>query len=212
MARKRRQDGEAQETWPQLAKRASLRQRRLFACAACRWWWDQLGPNGRHLVEVAERLADRRATTPEDLRQAREGGWKEEVPEASPEGYALNLVSYDDAAIASAWEMSIVGWRSEPRSERETVRRRTALLREIVGPAAPPAFEPDWLSWQDGQVARLARVIYDERAFGQLPVLADALEEAGCADERILAHCRADAEHVRGCWVLDGALAQTARY
>jgi hypothetical protein len=211
MARKRRQDGDAQETWPQLARRTSLRQRRLFACAACRWWWDQLGPNGRHLVEVAERLADGRATTPEDLRQAREGGWKEEVPESSPAAHALRLVGYDDGAITSTWEMSIIGWRSVPRSERETVRRRTALLREIVGPTPPPALEPAWLSWQDGQVAKLARVIYDERTFEQLPILADALEEAGCSDERILRHCRGDGEHVRGCWVLDAALAATQR-
>src|SRR5437588_522811 len=52
----------------------------------------------------------------------------------------------------------------------------------------------------------LARAAYDERRFGDLPVLADALEEAGCTDEAILAHCRGRGPHARGCWVLDQIL------
>ncbi len=36
-----------------------------------------------------------------------------------------------------------------------------------------------------------------------MPVLADALEDAGCADADILAHCRGHGPHVRGCWVVD---------
>src|SRR5437868_4912803 len=52
----------------------------------------------------------------------------------------------------------------------------------------------------------MARVLYDERRHGELPVLADALEEAGCTDANILRHCRADAGHMHGCWVLDALL------
>jgi hypothetical protein len=52
-------------------------------------------------------------------------------------------------------------------------------------------------------VPRLARGLYEEGRFADLPVLADALEEAGCADERLLGHCRSGGAHVRGCWVLD---------
>jgi hypothetical protein len=44
---------------------------------------------------------------------------------------------------------------------------------------------------------------YDARAFDRLPLLADALEEAGCADADILAHCRSGGGHLRGCWVVD---------
>ena len=43
----------------------------------------------------------------------------------------------------------------------------------------------------------------EDREFGRLPVLADALEEAGCTTEAILSHCRQPGEHVRGCWVVD---------
>ena len=45
--------------------------------------------------------------------------------------------------------------------------------------------------------------MYEDRAFDRLPLLADALEDAGCADADILVHCRNGGEHVRGCWVVD---------
>jgi hypothetical protein len=60
-----------------------------------------------------------------------------------------------------------------------------------------------WLSWNGGTVARLARTIADEGVFDQLPVLADALEEAGCGDAAVLAHCRRPGPHSGRCWVTD---------
>jgi hypothetical protein len=36
-----------------------------------------------------------------------------------------------------------------------------------------------------------------------VPILADALEDAGCTDEAILAHCRGPGPHVQGCWLVD---------
>ena len=60
-----------------------------------------------------------------------------------------------------------------------------------------------WLAWNGGTVPRIAQAIYAERAFDRLPVLADALEDAGCANADVLAHCRSGGEHVRGCWVID---------
>jgi hypothetical protein len=59
------------------------------------------------------------------------------------------------------------------------------------------------LAWRDSTIRKLAKSIYDDRAFDRLPLLADALEEAGCTDADILAHCRGDGPHVRGCWVVD---------
>jgi hypothetical protein len=55
----------------------------------------------------------------------------------------------------------------------------------------------------------MAQTIYDERRFGDMPVLADALEESGCANDDILMHCRTPAEHARGCWVIDLLLEKT---
>jgi hypothetical protein len=66
-----------------------------------------------------------------------------------------------------------------------------------------PALDPAWFAWNYGTVAKLAAAIYNERRFADLPILADALEDAGCADAAILAHCRGGGEHARGCWVVD---------
>lgn len=86
--------------------------------------------------------------------------------------------------------------------------RQAALLRDIFGnPFRPPsAIDASWLAWKDGIVVRLAQGIYQEHAFNRLPILADSLEEAGCADPELLAHCRQQAEHARGCWLLDRLL------
>jgi hypothetical protein len=78
------------------------------------------------------------------------------------------------------------------------------LLRDVFGnPFHPASIDPAILTWNHGTVPGIARHIYDERAFGDLPILADALEDAGCTDADILGHCRAGGEHVRGCWVVE---------
>ena len=76
------------------------------------------------------------------------------------------------------------------------------LVREIFGnPFRPVGFDPAWLT---SDVTLLAQGIYEDRAFDRMPILADALQDAGCEDEQILAHCRdAALTHVRGCWVVD---------
>jgi hypothetical protein len=77
-------------------------------------------------------------------------------------------------------------------------------LRDIAGnPFRPVAFDP---RWRTGDVTGLARAIHEDRAFDRLRLLADALMDAGCADETVLAHCHSDGPHGRGCWVVDLAL------
>jgi hypothetical protein len=79
------------------------------------------------------------------------------------------------------------------------------LLRELFGPLPfrPVNLPLPILTWNDRTVPRIAEGIYAERAFGRLPILHDALLDAGCADEALLAHCRKPEGHVRGCWALD---------
>jgi hypothetical protein len=78
------------------------------------------------------------------------------------------------------------------------------VLRDIFNPfRAAAAFDPAWRDWQGGPVPRLARRIYQERRWDDMPVLAEALERAGGADADMLAHCRGPGPHVRGCWVVD---------
>ncbi|MBY0522840.1 MAG: hypothetical protein K2R98_05560 [Gemmataceae bacterium] len=78
------------------------------------------------------------------------------------------------------------------------------MVREIFGnPFRPMSVEPSCVAWCGATVGKLADVIYEERAFDRLPILADALEDAGCTDAAILEHCRGPGLHVRGCWVVD---------
>ncbi len=75
------------------------------------------------------------------------------------------------------------------------------LLRDIFGnPFRPVAFDSSWLT---STVLALATGIYAERAFDRLPILADALQDAGCDNDDILTHLRSDGPHVKGCWALD---------
>jgi hypothetical protein len=79
------------------------------------------------------------------------------------------------------------------------------FLHDIFGllPFRPVTIAPSSLVWNDGTVVTLAKAIYEGRAFDRLPILADALKEAGCNNADILAHCHQPGEHVRGCWVVD---------
>jgi hypothetical protein len=80
-------------------------------------------------------------------------------------------------------------------------RKRASRGRSRARPApAPP--------WRTADVLGLARSIYEERRFEHLPILADALEDAGCDNAEVLEHCRAGGPHVRGCFVVDCLLAR----
>jgi hypothetical protein len=63
--------------------------------------------------------------------------------------------------------------------------------------------DPAWLAWSDGVVGKLAAGCGEEGAPDRLPILADALEEAGCDDGELLGHLRGPGPHVKGCWVLN---------
>jgi hypothetical protein len=101
-----------------------------------------------------------------------------------------------------------------PRSAREALihvrnadKDRAAqahLLRDIVGnPYRTVSVDPAWRAHAGGLVATMAQQVYDERSFHLLPILADALEEAGCTDATILEHLRGPGPHARGCWLVD---------
>jgi hypothetical protein len=97
--------------------------------------------------------------------------------------------------------------RAEERTARQERRAQCALLRDLFGHLFhPAAVEPAWLEWNGGCIAAMARTIYDDRKYQDLPILADALEEAGCTMPDLLDHCRQPGEHVRGCWVIDAIL------
>jgi hypothetical protein len=196
----------------------SERKLRLAGCACCRHIWDLLTePDGRHTVEVVERYADGLATQAEivDARaRAVEAGQRVHAAHNSEWCPALS------ASIAAA-EMTVIADQvcfvlsgikraclhaarartSAPRAERVAQAR---LVRDIfANPFRPMSAAPRLAA--SGVVA-IARTIYEERHFIDMPVLGDALEEAGCTDRDILAHCRRPGDHVRGCWVVDWLL------
>lgn len=95
------------------------------------------------------------------------------------------------------------GWRPLHPEHRPVV---TGLIKDILGdPFRPePRFEP---SWRTDTVVLLAHTMYAARDFSAMPILADALQDAGCNNDDILNHCRdTSLTHVRGCWVVDSVL------
>ncbi len=75
------------------------------------------------------------------------------------------------------------------------------VVWEVVGnPFRAAHFSREW---RTDTAVSLARQMYDAREFSAMPILADALQDAGCDDEELLAHCRSDVAHVRGCWAVD---------
>ena len=88
----------------------------------------------------------------------------------------------------------------EANRAREAARQIT-VLRDVFGnPFQPVAFDP---SLRTSTAVAIAKGMYDSRDFAAMPLLADALQDAGCADDRILEHCRGREPHVKGCWVVD---------
>jgi hypothetical protein len=198
--------------------KAGQRKPRLFVVAVLRSGWQHphLSTEGRRAVDVGEGYADGMASRDElavahqdALRRAQAvGSWN--FAEHYADTYASAAAAVDPgpaffAAAAQDARGRVVG---EPATiEAELKQERSChctLLRDIFGnPFRPTRVDPAWLSWNGGTVRKLVEAIYDERAFDRMPVLADALEDAGCSERDLLAHCRGPGPHARGCWVLD---------
>jgi hypothetical protein len=172
--------------------RASERKLRLFACRYCRTVWKHI--TDRHtkgLIRLSEGKADTASSEAElsamwhaHFARGFACGGRRPTPVTV---YCSVLRQVDPAA-------------DQTRPSRS--EKAISLLREIFGnPFRPVTFDP---SWRTSDVMLLARGIYDEKAFDRMPILADALQDAGCDNDELLAHLRdATATHVRGCWALD---------
>lgn len=131
-------------------------------------------------------------------------------------GGSGNAISYCARAVDRAFSLhhrEVLGGDGRKADVAGTQGRKAiaSVFRDIFGnPFRPaPRLGRAYLTWNDDTVRKMAQAIYDTRAFDRLPLLADALEEAGRTDAAILAHCRGAGEHVRGCWVVDALLGKS---
>ncbi len=191
----------------------SDRKMRLFGCGCVRTVWTDL-PNDvlRQSIVTCERYADGDATA-DELKKAYDAangtyeGIGDIVADHSPivvtalcqpkasfpmgTGSSAGLAAVAAELAVGDWN---VGWKRAKQLHAD-------IFRCVFGnPFRPVTIDPRWLT---STVVALAAGIYAERAFDRMPILADALEDAGCDSADILTHCRGDGPHVRGCWVVD---------
>jgi hypothetical protein len=211
----------------QLAGGVSPRKLRLFAVACARRVFARLSPllnSGGIAVAVAERFAEGDADA-DELRRAHEPALDDadrdmgsQVPSPAVadarcharwacahccDPAAATAADFAaSAAASSAYHAATAAGRPAAPARAAEKAVQADLLREIVNPFVVPLADAV-LAWNGGAVPHIAAAVYRDQAFERLPVLADALEDAGCADAALLAHLRGPGPHLRGCWALD---------
>lgn len=191
-----------------LRGKATDRKLRLFGCACCRHIWHLLtDERSRKAVEVAEQFADgaaRKRECQSAHRAAITVAWVAEVEAFDCHTHAAALTAGFPLNVSEIAE-GVEQWGAKTSDDVLRAKATQAgFLHCIMGNPFRPLLVPSSvLAWNDATVVKLAQEIYDDRAFDRLPILADALEEAGCIDADILNHCRQPGEHVRGCWIVD---------
>jgi hypothetical protein len=195
---------------------------RLFAAACCRRIWHLMSdPRARRAVEALERFADDPSAeveregalnallSDEDVWR-KQSGPQSRAMSAATECAGANGVDYLRLAMNVAEDCggaiaSPDGTLDEAAYAAEE-RVQCEFIRDMFGnPFRPVTFAA---AWRTGVVLALAHGIYDSRDFSAMPILADALQDAGCDSADLLDHCRGPGPHVRGCWVLDAVLAR----
>jgi len=185
------------------------RKLRLFSCACCRRVWEQLSDErSKQAVTVAEKFADGLATDAEleSVALAAEAVWTE-LDEGNVYPRPISAAAYN-VAIPMGWWGGAPAFQAPERIIREAAadfnsecEAQRHLIRDIFGnPFRPVAFDP---SWRTTTAVAIAKGMYDSRDFSAMPILADALQDAGCEHADILDHCRSPGPHVKGCWVVD---------
>jgi len=190
--------------------RATPRRAGLFNCACCRCACEwRLPDQYTDAIETAEAYLDRGAKRSTWTRY-RNSLSKRVTPstnngphwDATFERVVIDLFYPDAPSAVVDSLLRLLGRISTVEYKAAFENQLCHLLRDIFGnPFRPVAFDP---AWRTDTAVVLARQMYDSRDFGAMPILADALQDAGCEDEQVLNHCRdATAPHVRGCWVVD---------
>jgi hypothetical protein len=207
-----------------LRGKASDRKLRLFAVACCRRIWKVVHSDYHRLAELTERYADGKASQEEliaAIEEAHDSDWTAGLAFEDATGFGEDYAAGDDMADAAGYATGNAAHASADAAtdyptHRETspewaaahkaeLRAQATLLRDVFGCLFFRSFTTD-LHWLTPTVKQLAEAIYEDRDFDRLPILADALEEAGCFNADLLDHCRQPGPHVRGCWAVDAVL------
>ena len=190
----------------------SERKARLLRVALARALWDEFKhPELRDAITVAERYADGECGEEEYVEQVRRGyRLVSGPPEQRPAPFvhlqlAINSLSGTGLLLGRCGgklphEVGAPGGGNWQDAMGHAPAAAVAAIRDLFGGSS---FDP---RWRTETVTLLAEGIYRDRAFDRMPILADALEEAGCDRAEVLVHCREDGFHARGCWVVDGLL------
>jgi hypothetical protein len=193
-----------------LSLRAGGRKFRLFVCACCRRAWHLLREDTRKWVEVVERHVDGLASLDEVNAASRQADLAWFSYQHVVMSAAHGLLEPLSAAIPHALRLARgIAGEGTPAEEcdarfREERAVQAALLHDVYGnPFRVYKRERGWITFQNHFAFKLALTTYRNRTFDDLPILADAVEEAGCTDAAILSHLRSAGPHVRGCWALD---------
>jgi hypothetical protein len=198
---------------PPVAVESSGRRLRLLtaACYAHLWLDFRVPVSRRHRpltrdewVDLLTRFADGRQTA-EDI--DRELEFAVNVTRGGGEMAGATLHAGQAAEHAhQLWHLAAFVGGSPIFAQLFPERSRVGcdLIRDVFGnPFRKAEFDPEW---RTSTATGLAEAIYEGKAFDRMPILADALEDAGCDDLDVLAHCREAPLHVRGCWVVDRVL------
>ena len=192
----------------------------LYYCNLARLHWPELPEPHRAVVELAEQHADaprefRRMVGPvlEVVRDMfSRAGTAEDCAEFRERLKEFRCVSAEPNRSPRwtpndwHWYSVLVSYPLEPVVPNPGAIPRSIHRADLVRDAFVPRdvrwhFDPNWRSTS---AVSLADCMYHGRDFSFLPALADVLEETGCSDERVLAHCRdPHSIHARGCWVVD---------
>jgi hypothetical protein len=131
--------------------------------------------------------------------------YRTQVPEGVPFAHALAELRTRQDPVSTATAVLADAYYEQNRRHERAMRCEEALqcdlYRDLFAHPTPlPKLAP---RWRTSTVTALARHLYDSRDFSAMPILADALQDAGCEEAEILDHCRSDKPHARGCWVVD---------
>jgi hypothetical protein len=156
-----------------------------------------VGPNAKDIADSIDQVADQEIEATDSPYFS--NAWFNWALVRPPDDFTYQFATLLDTQLFAPANREQAKQMHQHVESREG--RLTDYVRELFGnPFRPVTFSPEW---RTDTAVSLARQMYEARDFSAMPILADALQDAGCDNDDILDHCRGTDPHVRGCWVVD---------